>query len=159
METLTPYSIFQEFFEVLLRSFKQSGTSFGSSSGGSSSTAPWRGGRDFNSSGALLCRMCNNRHFGECRQQVLGPSGNTPTGYDDAYHYQGDVAPYSGRPYQYPHDPYYQGGYPQYQEGYQPYPPYPGGELQWYSGGQSQNVEVASSSAGSTRQPNQLGQR
>ncbi|TQD99950.1 hypothetical protein C1H46_014454 [Malus baccata] len=91
-------------------------------------------------------------------QQVPGPSAYTSTSYGGAYHYQGDVAPYSGGQYQYPHDLYHQSGYAQYPGGYTPYPPYSGGGSQWYPGWQSQNVEVASSSAGSSRQPNQPGQ-
>ncbi|KAM1650657.1 hypothetical protein ACFXTN_003338 [Malus domestica] len=35
-------------------------------------------------------------------QQVLGTSGYTQTGHGGAYHYQGDIAPYSGEQYQYP---------------------------------------------------------
>ena len=37
-----------------------------------------------------------------------------------------------------------------------PYPPHPACGSQWHPRGQFQNVEVASSSAGSSRQPNQL---
>ena len=88
-------------------------------------------------------------------QQVLGPSGYTQAGRGSAYHYQGDIAPYTGGQYQYPHDPYQQGGYTQYSGGYTPYQPFSAGGSQWNTGGQSQNLEVASSSAGSSRQPSQ----
>ncbi|KAM0956317.1 hypothetical protein ACFX2A_025109 [Malus domestica] len=44
-------------------------------------------------------------------QQVPGSSGYTQMGYGGAYHYQGDIAPYSRGQYQYPHDPYQHGGY------------------------------------------------
>ncbi|KAB2615017.1 hypothetical protein D8674_021605 [Pyrus ussuriensis x Pyrus communis] len=156
------------------QNFKRNGTSSGLSSGGLSSTMPRRGSRssggsqfhrqrDSNSFGALLCQRCNNWHFGECRravplQQIQGPRGYTPMGYGGTYHYHGDVAPYSSRAYQYPIDPYYQSGYTPYQGDYTPYAPYQGGGPQWYTGGQSQNSDVASSNAGSTRQPNQPSQ-
>ncbi|KAM2225440.1 hypothetical protein ACFXTI_019194 [Malus domestica] len=61
------------------QSFKRSGVSITSSSGGLSSNMLRRGGRfskgprfqkqrDFGGSGAPLCCRCNNRHFGECRR-------------------------------------------------------------------------------------------
>ena len=61
------------------QSFKKSGTSSSSSSGGFSATGQRRGGRftggsrfqrprETCGSGAPLCRRCNNRHFGECRR-------------------------------------------------------------------------------------------
>ncbi|XP_070662316.1 uncharacterized protein [Malus domestica] len=91
-------------------------------------------------------------------QQISGPSGYAQVGRGGSYHYQGDVAPYSARQYQYPQDPYQQSGYSQYPGGYMSYPLYSAGGSQWYPGGQSQHVEVSSSSAGSSRQPNQPGQ-
>ena len=60
------------------QSFKKSGTSFSSSSGGFSATGQRKGGRftegsrfqrpgEAGVSGAPLCRRGINRHFGECR--------------------------------------------------------------------------------------------
>ncbi|KAM1100280.1 hypothetical protein EV2_007011 [Malus domestica] len=65
------------------QSFKRSGVSSSSSSGGLSFNVQRRGGRfsegprfqkqrDFGGSGAPLCRICNNRHFGECRRGSNG---------------------------------------------------------------------------------------
>ncbi|XP_068331414.1 uncharacterized protein [Pyrus communis] len=65
------------------QSFKQSGASSSSSSGGFSATGQGRGGRfsggprgqrqgDTGRGRALLCRRCNNRHFGECRRGSSG---------------------------------------------------------------------------------------
>ncbi|XP_068328279.1 uncharacterized protein [Pyrus communis] len=79
-------------------------------------------------------------------------------GRGGAYHYQGDVVPYASGQYQYSQDPYYQSEYPQYSGGYTPYHPIPAGGSQWYQGGQPQQGEIASSSAGSSRQPGQLSQ-
>ncbi|XP_070664556.1 uncharacterized protein [Malus domestica] len=42
--------------------------------------------------------------------------------------------------------------------GYAPYVPYHGSRSQWYAGGPSQNLDVASSNVGSSRQPNQPSQ-
>ncbi|KAB2597327.1 hypothetical protein D8674_000247 [Pyrus ussuriensis x Pyrus communis] len=165
-----------------IQSLKRSGTSYGSYSGGSSSIVLRNGGcsggsrfqrqRDFGGSSGSFCRRCNSRHFWDCRQgnrggcfpsalpppipiqQVPGPSGYTQTSYGGVYHYQGDIALYYGGQYQYPHDPHQHSGYTQYPGGYAPYPTYSAGGSQWYLEGQSQNVEVASSSAGSSRQPN-----
>ncbi|KAM1699172.1 hypothetical protein ACFX2K_030551 [Malus domestica] len=61
------------------QSFKRSGTSSSSSSGGFSATGQMRGGRfleghrfqrqgDSGRESAHLCRICNNRHFLECRR-------------------------------------------------------------------------------------------
>ena len=156
--------------------------------------------------GASLCRRCNNRHFGECRQvssgyytcghtghlakyypqnlqrlqppqqtqqpslpppvqtqQFSGPSGYVPTGRGGAYHYQGDPVPYASGQYQYPQDPYQQSGYGHYSGGYMPYQQsgmgqYSAGGSQWQSGGQPQPVDVAASSARSSRQHSQAGQ-
>ena len=88
-------------------------------------------------------------------QQVPRPSGHTQMGYGGVHHYQGDIAPYSGGQYQYPHDPYQHSGYAQYPRGYTPYQPFSTGGSQWYSRTQSQNLEVASSSARSSRKLNQ----
>ncbi|KAM1381763.1 hypothetical protein ACFX2F_034309 [Malus domestica] len=65
------------------QSFKRSGTSSSSSSRGFSATGQRRGGRfsggsrfqrqgDSVRGSAHLCRRCNNRHFGECRQGSSG---------------------------------------------------------------------------------------
>ncbi|KAM2057813.1 hypothetical protein ACFX16_030458 [Malus domestica] len=65
------------------QSFKRSGTSSSSSSGGFSATSQMRGGRfskgyrfqrqgDSGRESAHLCRKCNNRHFGECRRGSSG---------------------------------------------------------------------------------------
>ena len=65
------------------QNFKRSGNSSGWSSGGSSSGTPRKGGKstgsshfqnqgNSNSSGAQLCRRCNNRHFGECKRGERG---------------------------------------------------------------------------------------
>ncbi|XP_070682467.1 uncharacterized protein [Malus domestica] len=164
------------------QSFKRSGARSSSSNEGLSSTGQMRCGRfsrgsrfqrqkDSGSTCAPLCRRCNNRNFGECRrgssgcytygqmghraiqcpqnqqrpqpsslsppvpiQQVPRPSSFTQMSYGGAYHYQGDIAPY------------YRG------------PPYSAGGSQWHPGGQSQHMEVAFSSAGLLRQPNQPGQ-
>ncbi|XP_068332928.1 uncharacterized protein [Pyrus communis] len=85
-------------------------------------------------------------------QQIQGPTSYDQMGRGGAYHYQGDVVPYAPGQYQYPQDPYSQGGYPQYSGGYMPYPPAPVGGSQWYQGGQYQQGEIATSSAGSSRQ-------
>ena len=63
----------------MTQNFKKGGNSSRSSSGGSNSGTPHRGGRstgssrfqsqgNSNSSGAQLCRKCNTRHFGECKK-------------------------------------------------------------------------------------------
>ena len=68
------------------QSFKKSGTSSSSSSEGFNATGQRRGGRlaggsrfqrpreadGSGGSGAPFCRMCNNRHFGECRRGSSG---------------------------------------------------------------------------------------
>lgn len=61
------------------QNFKMSGNSFGSSSGGSNSGTPHRGGRfaggsrfqnqrNSSSSGVQFCRRCNTRHYEECKR-------------------------------------------------------------------------------------------
>ncbi|XP_048431095.1 uncharacterized protein LOC103942437 [Pyrus x bretschneideri] len=79
-------------------------------------------------------------------------------GHGSAYHYQGDAVPYTSRQYQYSQDPYYHSGYPQYCGGYTPYPLILTCGSQWYQGGQPQQEEIASSSAGSSRQSGQPSQ-
>ncbi|XP_068344106.1 uncharacterized protein [Pyrus communis] len=64
----------------------------------------------------------------------------------------GDAVPYALRQYPYPQDPYSQSGYPQYSGGYMLYPLISTGGSQWYQGGQPQQREIATSSAGSSRQ-------
>ncbi|XP_068340448.1 uncharacterized protein [Pyrus communis] len=91
-------------------------------------------------------------------RQIQGPSTYGQAGRGGAYHYQGDVVPYAPGPYQYPQDPYSQGGYPSYPSNYMPYPPAPTGGSQWYQGGQYQQGEIATSSAGSSRQMGQPSQ-
>ena len=65
------------------QSFKKSGNSSNSSSGGFSATGQRREGRptggprfqrprESGGTGAPLCRRCNNRHFGECRRGSSG---------------------------------------------------------------------------------------
>ncbi|KAM2938189.1 hypothetical protein FF1_038012 [Malus domestica] len=65
------------------QSFKRSCVSSSFSSAGLSSNVQRRGGRfsggprfqrqrDFGGSGAHSCRICNNRHFGECRRDSGG---------------------------------------------------------------------------------------
>ncbi|XP_068309608.1 uncharacterized protein [Pyrus communis] len=144
------------------QNFKRGGTSSSSFSGGFSATGQGRGGKfaggargqrqgDVGRGRAPVCRKCNNRHFGECRRgsngcftcgQIPGPGSYGQTGRGGAYYYQGDVVPYAPGQYQYPQDPYFQGGYPQYSGGYMPYPP----------------GEIATSSAGSSRQSGQPSQ-
>ncbi|XP_048430861.1 uncharacterized protein LOC125472882 [Pyrus x bretschneideri] len=87
-----------------------------------------------------------------------GRGGRFYGGRGGAYHYQGDVVPYAPGQYQYPQDPYSQGGYPPYPSNYMPYPPAPTGGSQWYQGGQYQQGENATSSAGSSRQMGQPSQ-
>ncbi|KAB2635965.1 S ribonuclease [Pyrus ussuriensis x Pyrus communis] len=91
-------------------------------------------------------------------QQIQGPTSYGQTGRGGAYDYQGDAVPYAPGQYQYPQDPYSQGGYPQYSGGYMPYPPAPVCGSQWYQGGQYQQGEIATSSAGSSRQSGQPSQ-
>ncbi|XP_068331511.1 uncharacterized protein [Pyrus communis] len=91
-------------------------------------------------------------------QQIQGPSSYGQASRGDAYHYQGDVVPYAPGPYQYPQDPYSQDGYPPYPGSYMPYPPAPVGSSQWYQGRQYQQGEIATSSAGSSRQSGQPSQ-
>ncbi|XP_048428871.1 heterogeneous nuclear ribonucleoprotein U-like protein 1 [Pyrus x bretschneideri] len=81
-------------------------------------------------------------------RQIQGPSNYGQAGRGGAYHYQGDAVPYAPGPYQYPQEPYSQGGYPPYPSNYLPYPPAPMGGSQWYQGGQYQQSENATSSAG-----------
>ncbi|XP_068338936.1 uncharacterized protein [Pyrus communis] len=137
---------------------------------------------------APICRRCNNRHFGECRrsssgcftcgqmghwatncpqsqqqklqqtflpppapiQQIQGLGGYGQTGRGGAYYYQGDAVPYAPGQYQYPQDPY--------SGGYMSYPPTSAGGFQWFQGGQIQQGEIATSSAGSSRQSGQPSQ-
>ncbi|XP_070662454.1 uncharacterized protein [Malus domestica] len=73
-------------------------------------------------------------------------------GRGGTYHYQGDAAPYALGQYQYSHDPYYQSGYSQYPGGYTLYLSILASGSQWYQGGQPQQVEIGSSSAGFSRQ-------
>ncbi|KAM1164535.1 hypothetical protein FF1_024013 [Malus domestica] len=59
-------------------------------------------------------------------QQASGSSGYSQTGRGDAYHYQGDDAPYTSGQQQYSQDLQYQIGYSHYQGGsmsYQPHQP------------------------------------
>ncbi|CAN6677923.1 unnamed protein product [Malus baccata var. baccata] len=188
MTTIANCTTYQEFYEVLLRvedsenlpsdseeeerdknqrrndkgkgqfsqgpkkaqSFKRSGMSSSSSSGGFNSIDQRRGGRfyggprfqrqrDFGGSGgssAPLYRRCNNRHFGECRRGQ----------------------------YQYPQDSYQHNRFGQYSEGYMPYQQnnlgqqFLVGGSQWQPGGQPQQMDIGTSSAGSSRPHIQSGQ-
>ncbi|KAB2635712.1 annexin A7-like [Pyrus ussuriensis x Pyrus communis] len=135
MATSTPCSTYQEFFEVLLRVEDSENALDDSDEEEEKGGSRFQRQRNPNNSGAPLCHGCNNHHFGKCRQR--------------------DVASYYGGAYQYLADAFYHSGYTPYQGGYTSYAPYQGGGPQWYFGEQSQNIEVASSNADSTKQPNQ----
>lgn len=97
-------------------------------------------------------------------QQFSGPSGYAQTGRGSTYHFQGDSVPYPSGQYQYAQDPYQQSGYGQYSGGYMPYQQNGFGQhfstdgSQWQSGRQPQQVDIAASSVGSSRQHTQSGQ-
>ncbi|KAB2597146.1 hypothetical protein D8674_000066 [Pyrus ussuriensis x Pyrus communis] len=110
MATLTPCSIYQEFFKALLwvedsenaPNDSDEEEEKGNTQKNNTNQDKWQ---NPNSSGAPLCCRCNNRHFGECKQggsgrcftcgqmrhRIQGPSGYTSTGYGGAYHYQRDA--------------------------------------------------------------------
>ncbi|KAM2181834.1 hypothetical protein ACFX1Q_032400 [Malus domestica] len=88
-------------------------------------------------------------------QHASGSDGYTQIGRGGAYHYQGDVAPYTSGQQQYSQVPQYKSGYPQYQGGSMSYQPHSTSGSQWYQGGQPQQGEIAASSAGSSRQSGQ----
>ena len=123
MATILPCDTYQEFYEIMLRiedsenmpsmrhnrnrgqssqgprqtqSFKKSGASFSSSSGGFSATGQMRGGqiaggprfqrpKEPAGTGAPLCRRCNNRHFGECHRGSSGCYTCEQTGHLPKY--------------------------------------------------------------------------
>ncbi|XP_068307406.1 uncharacterized protein [Pyrus communis] len=159
--------------------FKRGGTSSSSSSGGFSATGQGRGGRFFEGprgqrqgdtgrGRAPLYRRCNNRHFGECRRGSSGCFTCGQMGHRAANCPQSQQRPQqsflpSPAPIQQVPGPgsYGQsgrGGAYYYQGGYMPYPLIPAGGSQWYQGGQPPQGEIATNSAGSSRQSGQLSQ-
>ncbi|XP_068319781.1 uncharacterized protein [Pyrus communis] len=186
MATTTPCSTYQEFIEVLLwvegfekapddsdEEEEKGGASSGSSNGGLNFATLRRGGkftggsrfhwqRNPNSLGAPLCRRCNNRHFGECGQ---GSSGCFTCGQMGHRAHQCPQDQQKPQPHALPP------AVPLQQiQGINSYTPtsyagrlcaiytVSGGGSQWYTGGPSQNFDIASNSAGSSSLPNQPSQ-
>ncbi|KAM2973501.1 hypothetical protein FF2_020050 [Malus domestica] len=91
-------------------------------------------------------------------QQNYGSGSYGQTSRGGAYHYHGDVAPYTSGQNQYSQDSYFQSGYSQDPGGYSSYSSMPASGSQWHQGNQPRQGDVTASGTGPSRQASQSGQ-